>query len=264
MTEVRENIWVNKPEADELIKQVLTPAIRYTREQVLGDMPKEDTVSLPVPMDAKAEKVFKTLQRDMLLQLELETDVEVRAPNAGVLVNKLLQISSGSLITDDNYVTFDISHKIENIERIMSEGDGKTIIVCPFTKTIKRIEEELIERGHKVAVTTGSTSAVKRGSIFTEFQNDPDSYEILIAHPIVIQYGVELGAASNLVFWSVPMVRAGSYKQVKDRLYSSKQKSKNPTCFLMHSSGLEKRMFDNLENRVEWETSLSDYFKVLR
>lgn len=263
MTEVKKHIWIHKPEAVAMIREVLNPSVRYKRKDVLKDMPPERVTYLNVPLNKTQKSLFDLLKRDMLVKLMSKGEKEIKAANAAVLSSKLLQICSGSVIpTDKDVQRLDISLRIDECERLITEAEGKAIVVGNFKDNIAYIAQELTKRGFKVTTVTGDTSAKKRAYIFTSFMNDPDEFGVIVVHPTVVKFGVELASASDIIFWSPPMIANLAYSQVKDRIHSGKQKALAPTCYLMYSTPLEKGMFQSLEDGVNWETNVSDFFNT--
>ena len=261
MVEVQEHVWVHKPCAVDMIREVLTPALRYKREDILDDVPEELTFMRHVPLDNKSSTLYNTLIDELVVELQLGEDKElIRPKNAGVMVSKLCQISSGTLITKSKVLKFNIDLKIEDVQRLIKESEGKTIIVGHFVESLKYISDILSDKGYNVALVTGSVSAKERGRIFTDFMHNDEGIQVLVSQHQPIKFGVELASASTIIFFGVPLMSAGDYKQVKDRIYSGKQKASRPAVYLLYSEALEYKMFERLENGVEWETNLTDYF----
>jgi hypothetical protein len=82
------------------VYEALQPAIRFTKDQCL-DLPPVITVTREVPMTPQQGKYYKLLKEQMIFQAAGET---ISAVNAGVAVNKLLQISCGAAYTDEKEV----------------------------------------------------------------------------------------------------------------------------------------------------------------
>jgi SNF2 family DNA or RNA helicase len=89
--------WSPKANAREMVYEVLQPAIRFTKDQCL-DLPPVITVTREVPMTPQPNKYYRLLKEQMMVRAAGET---ISAVNAGVAVNKLLQISCGAAYTDD-------------------------------------------------------------------------------------------------------------------------------------------------------------------
>jgi len=81
--------WAPKPDAMETVHRVLQPAIRFTKEECL-DMPPMIYVKRDVPLSKQQEKYYKEFKKKMVLYAAGE---EITAPNAAIIMNKLLQLS---------------------------------------------------------------------------------------------------------------------------------------------------------------------------
>jgi SNF2 family DNA or RNA helicase len=57
-----------------------------------SDLPASSIIDIPATLPPAARKQYKTLEKEMLTEI---ADGEITAPSAGVLVNKLLQLTSG-------------------------------------------------------------------------------------------------------------------------------------------------------------------------
>ena len=262
MTEVRERVWEHKPCAVAMIREVLSPALRYTRAKVYKDMVKNVTFFRHVPLDTKASKLYNTLMEDSIVEVKSALANGILEPaNAGVMVSKLCQISSGTVKIGDEVLRLNIDLKIADTVQLIKEAEGKVIIVVHNIETIKYIRDTLSRLKYKVVSMSGAVKGKKRGDIFREFMNNPEGGDIMVSQHSPIKFGVELASASTMIFWGVPMMKAGDYKQVKDRLSSGKQLYK-PVTYLLYSTPLERRMFKRLEDGIDWETNLVDFFNI--
>lgn len=259
----REYMWLPKPESVDMIRDLMTPALRYTREQVLPNFPRELILPMEIPLGEKAKMVYNKLVEDALVEIEKDNEIlEITASNAGVLTNRLIQISSGMLKVDDKMIALSdtMSNKLDEVCRLIDEAEGKFIIIVGFTAVNKEIVSQLNKRGYDTVGVTGATSAKLRGEVFEDFMTNPNGKQVIVAHPTIVKFGVELASASDLAFWSVPLIKPLAYKQVKDRIYSGKQKCEFPTVHQIYSTSLERRMFQNLESKLDWQTDLADFF----
>lgn len=89
--------WVPKENATDTVFKALQPAIRFTKEECL-DLPDMVYVKRTVEMTRQQKKYYKQLKDTMVMQAAGE---QITAANAAVNMNKLLQISSGAVYTDD-------------------------------------------------------------------------------------------------------------------------------------------------------------------
>ena len=104
MHKVTQFKWVPKKNAAEVVNRVLQPAIRFTKEECL-DLPELLFTTRDVPMTAQQNKYYQLLKEQFIMQAAGET---VTSVNAATNINKLLQVSSGAVYTDNkNTIEFE-------------------------------------------------------------------------------------------------------------------------------------------------------------
>ena len=237
--------WVPKATARDVVYEALQPAIRFTKEQCL-DLPPVMTITREVPMTPQQNKYYKLLKEQLLVRAAGET---ISAVNAGVAVNKLLQISCGAAYTDDKEVVeFDAGPRLAVLEEILEETDRKVIIFALFRSSIDTISTYLTKRGFNVAQIHGDVSATKRAQIINDFQNT-DLVRVLVMQPQATAHGITLTAADTVVFYG-PMMSVELYKQAIARADRKGQTSDKVTVVHIESSPLEKKLFKAMNGKV--------------
>ena len=247
--------WVPRPESQEIVHNVLQPAVRYSKEECL-DLPEMLYSTREVEMTTQQKKYYDKLRKEMLIQAAGE---EVSAVNAAVQMNKLLQISGGSVYADTGeIIEFDVSHKLSALLETIEESSHKTLVFCTYQHSIDLVQRFLT--GHKISseVIHGGISAKKRTLIFEQFQKAKDP-QVLIIQPQAAAHGVTLTAA-NTVCWFSPTTSAESYLQANARVH--RQGQRNP-CLVVHlcSSPVEKKLYKALEERTLAQGDLLGMFK---
>lgn len=237
--------WAPKPEAKNLVHEVLQPAIRFTKEQCL-DLPPVVTVTRDVPMSPQQAKYYKLLKEQMLFQTAGET---ISAVNAGVAVSKLLQISAGAAYTDDKEtVEFDASPRMKVLMEILEETDRKVIIFAMFRSSIATITAHLTKNHIPNAQIHGDVNATKRGHIINDFQNT-DAVRVLVMQPQATAHGITLTAADTVIFYG-PLMSVEMYLQCIARADRKGQNSDKVTVVHIQSSPIEVRMFKAMAGKV--------------
>lgn len=262
MQQVSEYKWIVRPTAESKIQEVLTPAVRFRKRDVFKDMPDEIIIERPVELSPKQKMVLEILNEDGAMILN---GIEVEPANAAVLMDKVLQISSGTMIIDaktKNTVRLPIKDRVDTVLQLMKETPYKTIIIANYQETCSYLVDEFESKGVSSVLINGTVPAHSRPEIFRAFMEDEDP-RLLVAHPETVQYGVELAAADKLIFWGAPKMSSFKYKQAKERLYSSHQQSDKPAIYHMFSTSVERRMFHALEKGEKWETEISNIFNEL-
>jgi len=101
------------------------------------DLPSSSVIDIPVSMPTDARKQYKTLEKEMLAEID---DGEITAPSAGVLVNKLLQMTSGAVYDEDRNVLPVHAAKISALRSVLDRHKGEPVLVlCAFKHESARV-----------------------------------------------------------------------------------------------------------------------------
>jgi len=255
MNKITQFKWAPKANAKDLVHEALQPAIRFTKAQCL-DLPSVVTVTRNVAMSPQQTKYYKLLREQMLIQAAGET---ITAVNAGVAVNKLLQISCGAAYTDEKEVVeFDCQPRLNTIMEVIEETDRKVIIFALFRSSIDTITRHLDKHGVKNAQIHGGVSATKRARIINDFQTT-DQERVLVMQPQATAHGITLTAADTVVFYG-PLMSVEMYLQCIARADRKGQDSDKVTVVHIQSSPLEERLFRAMGRKVNDHTLLVEMF----
>ena len=247
--------WAPKANANELVFSALQPAVRFTKEQCL-DLPPVVTVTREAPMTPQQNKYYKLLKEQMMVSAAGQT---ISAVNAGVAVNKLLQISCGAAYTDDKEVVeFDAGPRLAVLDEILEETSRKVIIFAMFRSSIETIVTHLRKQGFGVDQIHGDVSATKRGNIINDFQTQP-TIRVLVMQPQATAHGITLTAADTVVFFG-PLMSVEMYTQCIARADRKGQDSEKVTVVHIESSPIERRMFKAMQGKVSDHSLLVGMF----
>jgi SNF2 family DNA or RNA helicase len=236
--------WAPKRDAQEKVFAALQPAIRYTKEECL-DLPPVLTQVREIPLTLQQVKYYKQIKEMMITRAAGET---ITAVNAAAGVNKLLQISAGSVYTDNKEVVeFDCAPRLNVLKEVIEDTDRKVIVFIPYRHSMAVLFDALGKYG--VEQIHGDISTGQRNSIFKRFQNE-DSIRILLIQPQAAAHGVTLTRADTVVFWG-PVMSTETYLQCIARTDRIGQDSEHVTVVHLQGSDIERRMYAALEKRVE-------------
>jgi len=243
-----------RPGYQEIVHNVLQPAIRFTKAECL-DLPGVTYTTRIVTLTPQQKKYYNEIRKQMRAEASGEV---VTAVNAAVKINKLLQISAGAVYTDDQEVLeFDISNRYTELKSTIDEAGHKVLVFVPFRHTIDILHERLVKDGVSTKVIAGDVSAAARAEIFKDFQNTPDP-RVLIIQPQAAAHGVTLTAADTIVWWA-PTSSLETYAQANARVDRAGQKNKC-TVVRLQGSPAEARMYSMLDKRIENHTTLIDMY----
>lgn len=242
--------WMPRRGAEQTISKILSPSIRFTRD-VCTDM-ERCVIDRTCELSPEQKRHFAELMKQAVTEIKGKT---VSAVNAAVLIGKLVQTACGIIYTgDESKVEIDFGPRIQLLEELIEENNEKVLVMVPFTGVLQAVKRELSKRW-SCEVVDGSISFGKRNQIFKDFQDTPNPH-VLIAHPECMAHGLELTAAS-LVIWYAPHNNNDQYEQANARIDGSGQKVKMDVARI-YATRQEKKVYDNLQAKGNWQQLLLD------
>jgi SNF2 family DNA or RNA helicase len=250
--------WVPKPEAKQLVHEVLQPAIRFTKEECL-DLPDLLYTSREVEMTPQQKKYYEAIKTHMVA---LAAGEEITAANAATLLNKLVQISLGAVYTDtQEVIQFDVSARIAELMEIINGTEHKVLVFVPFRHVLDMLEDELAKQlpgPEVVRHIHGGTPASQRAEIIKDFQTQ-DRTKVLLLIPQATAHGITLTRADQIVWWG-PITSTESYLQANARAHRAGQTNK-VTVTHLQGSPVERRMYAALQGKVDAHMDLVEMYK---
>jgi SNF2 family DNA or RNA helicase len=249
--------WLARPDATDTVFKALQPAIRFTKEECL-DLPDMIYTKRTVEMTRQQKKYYNELRNKLVVQTGGE---QITAVNAAVEMNKLLQIASGAIYTDDGEaLEFDIKHRYKVLREVIDESSKKVLVFVPFKHVIDVLTSKLVQDGIPTEIIRGDVSVNKRTDIFKRFQ-ETDSPQVLVIQPQAAAHGITLTAANTVVWWG-PTSSLETYAQANARVHRAGQDHKC-TVVQLEGSSIEKRVYSLLDNRIDVHTKMIDLYKEI-
>lgn len=173
---------------------------------------------VPVVLSPKAEKAYKELEKQMVMELP---EGEISVASAAALSNKLLQLANGAVYDEDRGIHEVHDSKLEAfvelVEGLRASGKG-ALVFYNYRHDLYRIRTALLKcKGLRV-----------RELKTTEDQDDWNEGEIdiLLAHPASAAYGLNLQEGGNHVIWFGLIWSYEQYTQANKRLHRQGQSEK--------------------------------------
>jgi SNF2 family DNA or RNA helicase len=255
MMRVSQFKWIPRPGAQDVVHQVLQPAIRFEKDQCL-DLPEVTYVEREAPLTAQQLKYYKKLKSQMLVEAAGE---EISVVNAAAKLNKLLQISGGAVYADTGEVVeFDTTNRLNAVLEVIEEASHKVLVFVPFTHTIERLKTAFDKHGITSEIINGAVSVNKRANIITRFQEQPEP-RVLIIQPQAASHGLTLTAA-NTIIWYAPVTSVETYLQANARIDRPGQKNAM-TIVHIKGSEVESRLYNMLQNNITNHAKIIDLYR---
>lgn len=243
--------WLPRPNATEIVADVLQPSIRFSREDCV-DLPETIYQTRHVALTSDQKEAYE----DMLRHLKLEMDEgNIIALNEAVKLLKLVQIGTGVVYNSDGEdVLIPSGPRIDVVKEIIDEAAGKTIVFVPFRGSLRHVAEELA-KDFTVESIDGSTPKTKRDDIFDWFQNAPNP-RVLVAQPASMSHGLTLTAA-NTIIWYSPITSNEVYQQANARIVRPGQ-TRSTLIAHIESTPVERKIYQRLQDKQSLQGLLLD------
>jgi hypothetical protein len=246
--------WVAKEDANETIKLMMQPAIRFALDDCV-DLPPQIFMTRDVSMSTEQKNAYKQMVAKLATEYE---GGKILAVNEAVKANKLIQIACGVAYgKDGEQIVLPNKERIEVLKETIEESEGKVIIFVPLTGVLEMLEKELSSTWN-VATVHGGTSKAQRDEIFSNFQKTKEPH-VLIANPATMSHGLTLTAATNIV-WYAPVHSNDIYEQACARV---RRPGQNKTTVIVHIAGseIERRIYARLKDKQKMQGLLLELMK---
>jgi SNF2 family DNA or RNA helicase len=238
--------YVPRPESAEIVRHILQPAVRYTRDECF-DLPETIVQTRQVDLTAEQKKYYNQMLKTLVSEAAQGT---ITAVNEAVKVQKLVQIACGVVYGDDGQnIELDCSPRVNLVKEIIEEAGEKVIVFVPLTGTLHMLERELSKQ-YSVGVVNGEVSASKRNQIFHDFQHQKTPH-VLIAHPSTMAHGLTLTSASTII-WYGPINSNEIYEQACGRIERIGKKHVSNVIHI-EATDLEHRAYQRLQNKQKMQ-----------
>jgi SNF2 family DNA or RNA helicase len=251
--------WVPKKDAIDTVLKYMQPAIRFSKSDCL-DMPPVTYIHRRTELTDEQCKAFHSMKTSMRIE-RANSDVPIKAANAAVKVNKLIQIAMGAVYDEDgNIHIFDSSRRLDELSSILEEAGDRCIIFIPFKHIISIVSTHLSKAGYRVAIVDGDVSITKREGIFREFQEGQAPMH-LIAHPQTTSHGLNLTRACNSI-WYGPYGNPEYYIQANNRTDRPGQ-TRPVNLIHLAATDFEEKLYRALDDKRHFQDRLLDIYAEL-
>jgi len=246
--------WTPKEGITDAVGEIIaSKTIRNSREDCL-DLPENLLVTRSIQLSNAHMKLYQDLKRKAILELKSGT---VTAPNAAVLLQKLMQCLSGSIYDEQGVAHSVDSDRYELITDLIEE---RTHTVCFFQYRHQR--DELIKlankRGLAYGLIDGSvTNMFDRANTINDFQ--AGKLRVLFGHCASIAHGVTLTTGVATIFTS-GLFNTEHYVQGCARIHRAGVDHKTETILISAENTIEPEVWRKL---LVKETNMNDLLELL-
>lgn len=254
MVKINQFKWAPKRDALERVHEVMQPAVRYSLDDVL-ELPELVERTIEIEMGPKQAKVYKQMEDHAHTLIQTK---EITAMNAGAVLSKLLQISTGYVYTREREImALDNDERLTALVDAVNSTDRKVIVFVPFIHALDGIYKRLTSEGYDVRTVSGATPKSTREEVFNLFQNT-DAVKAIIAHPQCMAHGLTLTAADTII-WFAPVPDLEIFEQANARIRRIGQGHKQQ-ILMFSATRAEQRMYAKLRSKQRVQNMLLDLF----
>jgi len=233
---------------DELTSNIDRFSFRVLKKDCL-DLPEKIYTVRYVTLTDEQAKMYSLLQQQAMLMFD---DGEmVSAPAVITQMLRIQQVMSGHLKTDDGEMKYFPSRRMDALEEITEEHQGKAIIWSRFRYDIIQITEMLNKKYGKgsAAAYFGDTSDDDRATAVLNFQNPNHPLRFFVGNPATAGYGLTLTEA-NLVVYYANDFNLETRIQSEDRAHRIGQRNNVTYVDLISEGTLDEKIVESLRNKI--------------
>ncbi|OLU37280.1 MULTISPECIES: DEAD/DEAH box helicase [Erysipelotrichaceae] len=197
-----------KPGAEKDIYQLISDMTISMKSLDYLKMPDCVINEVKVSLSEDEREVYDEMRKEMVLDLNGE---EIDAVNAAALSGKLLQMANGAIYTEDKETVVIHDQKLEALEELIEEANGKPVLVAYWFKhDLERIKSRIKAREIK---TDKDIRDWNDGKI-----------PVGLIHPASAGHGLNLQAGGSTLIWLGLTWSLELYQQTNARLWRQGQK----------------------------------------
>ena len=179
-------------------------------------MPELIEINRYVYLDQMDQEKYDDFQKQWITEIEY---AEITSANAAVLTGKLVQLANGSVYTDDGYALDFHNEKLNELESIIEEANGKPLLVAYWFKhDLERIRKRLDKLG-VIYKTLDKEDNIR--------QWNNKELQVGLIHPASAGHGLNLQSGGNTLVWFGLTWSLELYQQTIARLYRQGQTSRS-------------------------------------
>jgi SNF2 family DNA or RNA helicase len=241
--------WELRKGAKEEIDAKLAEVALVMRSEDYLDLPPCTIEDIDVTLPAGAAKAYRTLEKDLLLELK---EGDVTALTAAALSTKLLQATGGCLYTEDGATAVLHNAKIKALIKLLKSFKGEpTIVVAQYIHERKRLLEEI---GGAVEFHERRIDDWMQGKI-----------KVMIAQVDQMSHGIDgLQEGGRRIVWFSPIWSMEGYSQLIKRLHRPGQKEETFVYRLLAKDTIDWAVAAVLQEKEDGESGLFEALKILQ
>ena len=252
--------WIMRLGAQDAINRKLKDLCLSMSAEDWLDLPDTIYNTIPVSMDAAAEKRYKRFERTKVMALLQEAtgfrELDVRNPEqlaqmtsairgdtAAAIAGKLLQMAGGAVYDDDGQVVPIHEAKLDALDELLESNEGENVL-CFYN--YQHEKQRILERFPQAVAFSGTE---------VEAWND-GRIPLLLCHPASTGHGLNLQSGGHITVWYGLNWSLELYQQANARLSRPGQTHSVVIHHLVCRDTIDERVMAALQKKNEGQEAL--------
>jgi len=214
-----------------------------------NDLPSSSIIDIPAALPPAARKQYKTLEKEMLAEI---ADGEITAPSAGVLVNKLLQLTSGAVYDEDRNVLPVHDAKLDALRGLLDKHKGEPVLILTAFK-------------HESARIL---AAIPEARMFDELllrDWQDGRIPVWVADPRSLSHGIDgLQKSCRIAIWCSLTYSHETYVQTNARLIRTGQTAETIIYRILAPGTIDDAVAEALRDKSDTQTGMLHAVRALQ
>jgi SNF2 family DNA or RNA helicase len=241
--------WKLKPNAKEKIDSLIGDICFSLRASDYLTMPQRQDVTHTIAWESAARKSYEQLKKETVTEVDGET---ITAANAGVLMGKLTQMTSGAIYNEYKEVQHVHDGKLDYLEDMLD--DAPTIVFYVYKHSLARLQERFPHAKVLTPDDTALMEAWRRGDV-----------PLLLAQPQSVGIGINLqcnvGDTAQVVWFDLTF-NPEDYLQANARLFRQGQVKPVIMHHLTMEKSADQHAMDVLSGKIQIQDALMEALKL--
>ena len=249
----RTQVWSYKPKAgaQAAVHEAIRDICVSMRAEDYLDLPDRLDEIIPVALTPKARAAYDRLEREMLLEVNLDT---ITAGSAAVLSGKLLQLCNGAVYDDDHGVATVHDCKLEAFAELVEQLHGEhALVYYAYQHDRERLTALLAKTKLRTRVYHDDQDAQAWNA---------GQVDILLAHPASCAYGLNLQQGGRHIVWYGLTWSLELYQQANARLHRQGQQAPVIVHHLVVQDARDQDVMAALQDKGDVQESLLQSLKA--
>lgn len=242
--------WRPREGAVDRIKEKIEDICLYMSSDDELDLPPVVHNTITVEMPSSVRRMYRQMELDLVLDLEMIGQEIYSASSAAVLSNKLSQITSGFIYSDALDGTYTELHdaKLAALQEIVDGTGDNLLVFYNYVPEAKRIQKAFPQAA--MVDDRGAIDAWNRGEV-----------PMMLAHPASAGHGLNLQHGGHTIVWTSLTWDLELFQQANGRLARQGQAHPVVVHKLLCEDTVDFKMDARLDGKAETQWNFLDYMR---